>query len=80
MSLLALTRLSMEPETGWPLLRHYPSVPFSSERTPVASIIAAAAGMPEPAPAVRTNVDRGSINCEYRRQRGPLMAEFPDAA
>jgi len=46
MSLLALTRLSMEPETGWPLLRHYPSVSFSSERTPVASIIAAAAGMP----------------------------------
>ena len=33
MSLLALTRLSMEPETGCPLLRHYPSVSFSSERT-----------------------------------------------
>ena len=33
MSLLALTRLSMEPETGCPLLRQNPSVSFSSERT-----------------------------------------------
>ena len=79
MSLLALTRLSMEPETGWPLLRHYPSVSFSSERT----LLRASSRLrpdAEPAPAVRTNVDRGSINCECRSQRGPLMADFPDAA
>jgi hypothetical protein len=62
-SLPALTRLSMEPGTGWPLLRHCPSVSFSSDRIPVASIITAAAGMHR---CFGSRHDQNNPSCQQR--------------